>query len=192
MAGTDHRDTDCLPAPEVARDNFRELAELLATSGVDLILMEMMSDPELANIAIEAALATGLPVWVGFSVRSGDSEDLVSYAQPELSATDMLDRIHLDGVQLAGIMHSNVETITPAIELLKLHWQGPLMVYPDSGFFKMPHWQFVDIISLDDFVTYNQKWIGAGVKVVGGCCGLGVEHIEALVQLGADLIKSPT
>ena len=184
MSGTDQRDTDSLPTPEVARNNFREMSELLATSGVDLILMEMMSDPELANIAIEAALATGLPVWVGFSVRLSDSENLISYAQPKLSAPDMLDRIHLDGVQLAGIMHSNVEATTPAIELLKRHWQGPMMVYPDSGYFKMPHWQFVDIISPDHFITYNQKWIEAGVRVVGGCCGLGIEHIEYLAQSG--------
>ena len=44
----------------------------------------------------------------------------------------------------------------------------------------MPHWQFVDIIPVDDFVACSRKWIAAGVQVVGGCCGLGIEHIEAL------------
>ncbi|MDJ0957973.1 MAG: homocysteine S-methyltransferase family protein, partial [Arenicellales bacterium] len=117
-----------------------------------------------------------------------DSGNLVSYAQPGLNAADMFDRIRLDGVQLAGVMHSNVETIAPAIELLKLRWPGPLMAYPDSGYFKMPHWQFVDIISVDDFITYNRKWIDAGVKVVGGCCGLGLEHIESLAKSAVDLI----
>jgi S-methylmethionine-dependent homocysteine/selenocysteine methylase len=47
----------------------------------------------------------------------------------------------------------------------------------------MPHWQFVDTISIDDFVAYNRQWIAAGVQIVGGCCGLGVEHIEALTAL---------
>jgi methionine synthase I (cobalamin-dependent) len=54
------------------------------------------------------------------------------------------------------------------------------MAYPDSGYFKMPHWQFVDILPVDDFVAYSRQWIAAGVQIVGGCCGLGVEHIEAL------------
>ena len=191
MTGTDQRDIDGVPSPQIARGNFREMAELLAENGVDLILMEMMSDPELANIAIEAAVATGLPVWVGFSVRLGKSDQLVAYAQPELSAADMLDRIRLDDVQLAGVMHSNIGTIKPAIELLKLRWSGPLMAYPDSGYFKMPHWQFVDIISVEDFVTYNRKWIDTGVQVVGGCCGLGIEHIESLTRARTGLLNSP-
>jgi homocysteine S-methyltransferase len=92
----------------------------------------------------------------------------------------MLDQINLDGVRVAGVMHSNVNTIAPAIELLKQRWPGPLMAYPDSGYFRMPHWQFVDIIPVEDFVALNRQWIAAGVQVTGGCCGLGVEHINAL------------
>jgi len=180
LARADQRDARVLPAPEVAESNFREMADLLAASGVDLILMEMMSDPELANAAIAAAIATGLPVWVGFSVRAGDSGAPVAYARPELGAAQMLDGISLDGVRVAGVMHSKVDTIAPAIELLKARWSSTLMAYPDSGYFKMPHWQFVDIIAVDDFVAYNRKWVAAGVQVIGGCCGLGIEHIEAL------------
>ncbi len=92
----------------------------------------------------------------------------------------MFDRIPLDGIRVAGLMHSEVNSIAPTIELLKGRWSGPLMVYPDSGYFKMPHWQFVDIIPIADFVALSRKWIAAGVQVVGGCCGLGIEHIEAL------------
>ena len=178
--GADERDARAVPAAEVAEAHFREMAELLAASGVDLILMEMMSDPELANPAIAAAVATGLPVWVGFSVRMGESGTPVAYVRPELSAAEMFDRIPLDGVRVAGVMHSKVNTIGPTIELLKARWSGPLMVYPDSGYFKMPHWQFVDVLPVDDFVAFSRQWTAAGVQIVGGCCGLGVEHIEAL------------
>ncbi len=180
IAGSDERDARAVPPPEVAESNFREMAEVLAASGVDLILLEMMSDPDLANPAIAAAVATGLPVWVGFSVRAGSSGSPVSYTRPELSAAEMFARIPLEGVDVAGLMHSKVNTIAPALEVLKARWPGPLMVYPDSGFFTMPHWQFVDIIPVEDYVTYSRQWIEAGVQVVGGCCGLGVEHIQAL------------
>ncbi len=173
LEGADQRDAHAVPAPEVAEANFREMAELLAASGVDLLLMEMMSDPELANPAIAAAVATGLPVWVGFSVRMGESGNPVAYVRQELSAAEMLDMIPLDGIRVAGVMHSEVNTIAPMIEQLKARWNGPLMVYPDSGYFKMPHWQFVDILPVDDFVAYSRQWIAAGVQIVGGCCGLG-------------------
>ena len=180
VKGADQRDAHAVPTPEIAEANFREMAQLLAASGVDLILMEMMSDPELANPAIAAAVATGLPVWVGFSVRTGESGTPASYVRPDLSAAEMLDMIPLDGIRVAGVMHSKANTIAPAIELLKARWTGPLMVYPDSGYFKMPHWQFVDVLPVDDFVAFSRQWIAAGVQVVGGCCGLGIEHIEAL------------
>ena len=180
LIGTDHRDTEAIPASRVAKINFEEMAGLLAAGGVDLILMEMMSDPNLANLAITAAVATGLPVWVGFSMRPGKNGEPISYSRHELSASEMLDMIPLDGVRVAGVMHSEVDVVGLAIELLKQRWSGPLMVYPESGHFKMPNWQFVDIISIDDFITYNRRWIADGVQIVGGCCGLGVEHIASL------------
>ena len=43
LEGADQRDAHAIPTPEVTEANFREMAELLAASGVDLILMEMMS-----------------------------------------------------------------------------------------------------------------------------------------------------
>lgn len=184
--GANQRDERAIPTLELAEANFREMADLLAGAGVDILLMEMMSDPELANAAIAAALATGLPVWVGFSVRASDGGMPVAYARPELSAAQMLDAISLDGVRVAGVMHSKVDTIAPTIELLKKRWSGTLMAYPDSGYFKMPHWQFVDIIPVDELVAHTRKWMGAGVQILGGCCGLGVEHIQALTKsLGA-------
>jgi S-methylmethionine-dependent homocysteine/selenocysteine methylase len=47
--------------------NYREQAELLAEAGADLIALEMIDNVERAAPAIRAALATGLPIWVGFS-----------------------------------------------------------------------------------------------------------------------------
>ena len=45
-----------------------EQAEILAESGVDFLLMEnMWADNESRVVATEAAQATGLPVWVGFT-----------------------------------------------------------------------------------------------------------------------------
>ena len=43
--------------------------ENLAAAGVDLIMMEMMRDRDYSVWASKAALATGLPVWIGISVE---------------------------------------------------------------------------------------------------------------------------
>ena len=171
------------PAPEVAEARFREMATLLADAGVDLLLMEMMSNPDLAVPAIRAARDTGLPVWVGFSVRDGEDGTLVSRSRHDLSVQRMLAEIPLDGIPVAGIMHSSVTDTSRSLPLLQECFDGVLMAYPDSGFFRMPHWQFVDIIEPDALVDEARAWLDDGVQVIGGCCGLGLEHIQALATL---------
>ncbi len=178
--GTDRRSGAGVPDPPTARAHFREMAGLLADAGVDLILMEMMSDPDLANPAIESALATGLPVWVGFSARADGDGRPVSYARPDLPFEEMLAAIDFQGAGVAGVMHSNVLVTGAALDALRTRWNGPLMAYPDSGHFTMPHWHFENVIPPHEFARIARGWVDAGVTVVGGCCGLGLEHIESL------------
>ena len=58
-----------------------------------------------------------------------------------------------------------------------------MSAYPDSGFFRMPEWQFTDIIAPADLVGEARHWIAKGARVLGGCCGLGIDHIAALADL---------
>ncbi len=41
-------------------------------------------------------------------------------------------------------------------------------------------------MSPDEDVAQAQRWIEAGATIVGGCCGIGVEHIRRL----ADSLKN--
>ena len=77
-------------------------------------------------------------------------------------------------------MHTPSNDIGDAITILKAAFDGPLMAYPDSGFFKMPNWQFEDVIPTTTFLGFAEAWIRQGVQIVGGCCGLSPEHIAAL------------
>ena len=72
-------ETDREKRPEVATAgaSFREQAEILAGAGVDLIILEMMRDITYTAAALDAATATGLPVWVGFSVSSSATGEIV-------------------------------------------------------------------------------------------------------------------
>lgn len=179
--GTDQRIVSrAVPAPAVARARFIELAELLADSGAEMLLLEMMSDPELANPALEAATATGLPVWLGYSVRRSPDGQLRAYSRPDLRAQEMFEAIPAGDAQVAGIMHSSAHATTEALAELRKHWSGTTMAYPDSGYFTMPNWHFEDVMPPHEFVTCCQRWLASDVQIVGGCCGLGIEHIEAL------------
>ena len=59
-------------------------------------------------------------------------------------------------------------------------WNRPVGAYPTAGRFVMPNWQFTDEISPEDFASEAEGWVALGVRVVGGCCGIGAEHVRAL------------
>ncbi len=178
--GTQKRQERPLPSVDEMQANFAEIAQTLKASGVDMIMLEMMSDPALAVHAIAAALDTGLPVWMGVSVKMSDDNKLLAYSRPDIGFEDMCAQLIDPRLGAVGIMHSSINYVMPAIEVIRRHFNGPLMAYPDSGYFTMPQWNFKDIISPEDFAREAQTWFDDGVQVLGGCCGMGVEHIAAL------------
>jgi len=173
------------PYSGVGREKFcaalHEAAGLLKDGGCDLILLEMMYHPQRFQCVLEAALATGLPVWAGFSARRGENGEVLSFfGEDNIPLEELTSLLPPKGIDAAGIMHSNVNITGPALDILRRSFKGPLYAYPDSGFFRIPNWQFEDIISPPELTAYAIDWIADGVSAVGGCCGLSVEHIEAL------------
>lgn len=180
IPGTSIDDPGQFPSHSEALAAFGELAGILCAAGVDLIILEMMYHPGLAPIALHAALETGLPVWFGLSARRTGDGRTVSFEQSrDVPLDDIAELIPRDDVDVVGCMHTNVDILGETLPVLRRHFAGPLMVYPDSGYFEMPEWNFVDVISPAMLERYYRDWISQGVQVIGGCCGLGVEHIEA-------------
>jgi homocysteine S-methyltransferase len=170
--------------PPVARmtEMLHEQAGHLARAGADLIVLEMMRDVDYATGAVDAARATGLPVWVGFSCRraaDGTVRMFSGFGDPLLLA-DVVGPVMARGGSVLAVMHSEVGDTGPALEVARRHWTGPLAAYPESGYFEMPSWRFVDVITPEDLVTHAERWLGQGVQILGGCCGLGPEHIRLL------------
>lgn len=180
-AGSDRPDLDREPPPESMRAAFHELAGLLRDAGCDLIMLEMMYYPQRIPLAFEAALATGLPVWAGFTARRDEQNQIVSFA-PERSIpfADLLTILDEHEVQAAGLMHTPADVTGDAIGILRKRYGGPLMAYPDSGYFRMPNWQFEDVIEPAALVEFARTWVDDGVQILGGCCGLSPDHIAAL------------
>jgi S-methylmethionine-dependent homocysteine/selenocysteine methylase len=174
-------DNSSEPRAEKARDNYRGQAEILAESGVDVIVLEMMRDLEQTSYAMEAAVATGLPVWVGFSCKTTD-ESTVVLRDGNHTLAEALEQIPPLGASLVSIMHTLAEDTPPALREVTSRWSGPVGAYPHSGQFIMPNWQFVNMISPEDFTRQAQGWTGMGVQLIGGCCGIGPEHIRLLKE----------
>lgn len=98
----------------------------------------------------------------------------------EHTLAEALEQIPSLGVSVVSIMHTLTEDAPPALREVTERWSGPVGAYPYSGEFIMPNWQFIDMISPEDFAAAAQEWLEMGVQLIGGCCGIGPEHIRLL------------
>jgi S-methylmethionine-dependent homocysteine/selenocysteine methylase len=177
--GSDRESTAKPWSRDQTRDLMRAKADALAAAGADLIIMEMMRDIDYSVWATEAALATGLPVWVGISLETKATGKLSGYSRPDQPAQDVIAALAALKPQAMAIMHTSVADTDLALPLAAALYDGPLGVYPESGHFKMPDWQFADLTPAE-FVTACTRWRSSGVAMLGGCCGIGPDHISAL------------
>ncbi len=163
---------------------FKRKADNLAAGGADLIMMEMMRDGDYAVWATEAAIATGLPVWVGISVEKRDAWRTRGLGAAKIGcSTDIVPRCWPQpGPHVISIMHTSPNDTGEAMDIVRKHWKGPLGAYPESGYFTMPDWQFVDIIAPDELVSKIQDVEGSRARrssAVAAASGLNISRHSA-------------
>lgn len=165
-----------------ARLLFQRKAEGFAEAGVDLIMMEMMRDGDYAVWATEAALDTGLPVWAGLSAEPSKSGGLQGWGRDDWPFDEVVKRLAAAKPHVISVMHTSPNDTDEALRIAAKHWDGPLGAYPESGYFTMPDWQFVDIITPADLAAKARIWKSLGATILGGCCGIGPDHIALLAK----------
>ena len=162
-----------------ARALFRMKANGLKAAGVDLIMMEMMRDTDYSLWASEAAMETGLPVWIGISVERADGE-LKGFGRNDQRLADVAPALAALEPAAMSIMHTSPNETDEALTMLRQYYAGPIGAYPECGYFKAPNWVFVDTIAPDDLAAKCRDWQALGATFFGGCCGIGPEHIGCL------------
>jgi homocysteine S-methyltransferase len=164
--------------------SFSEQAKLFQDKGCDLIILEMMYHPNRILPAFKAANKTDLPVWAGFSIRRNNHGEIVNWTKhSDYRFLDTIQILNDFNIDVSGIMHSSIDVIEDGINIIKDHYKGLIMVYPDSGEWVSPNWEFDTVIKPKDFLEEAKKWKKLGVNMIGGCCGLSVDHIKELNYL---------
>ena len=153
-------------------------SELLAESGVDLILVETMNSIGEATAAIRAAVGTGLRVVAGF----------VSWERDRILSGEPLGEAAARALE-AGASVVGVNCVPPSS--LSDAWAclaplgAPLFVAPNLGE-PEPETGFAraEEVGPEDFCACLAPWITppseSPVALVGGCCGTTPAHIRAL------------
>ncbi|HKR70929.1 MAG TPA: homocysteine S-methyltransferase family protein [Streptosporangiaceae bacterium] len=162
---------------------FREQAELLAEAGADLIALEMIGGRGYGTAAVQAAMETGLPVWLGVSpFREPDG---TLGMQPEYGDGDTLEQLvsalATPGLAAITVMRAQPEVTMDAIDIVRRHYAGPIGVYAETGEWTPPNWEFTGL-SPSQYLAEATTWAGCGAQLIGGCCGVGPEHIALLAS----------
>ena len=184
-------DPGARPPPEGEYRAYAELAGLFASEGVDLVLLEMLQAPAQVERSCRAVQATGLPFMAGLSCRlsaraTGANgarrarERLVSFDDPDVAFEPVLDAALAYAPDAIAIMHSPIDAMLPALELLRTRWRGPMGAYAEIPYPEDPEGHGAARPAPDAYAAAAQSWVSAGARIVGGCCGTTPAHIAAV------------
>ncbi len=157
---------------EVAFDVFLEQANLLVKCGVDLILIETMSNLREADIALRASTQiTSAPVIVNLAFGEGFAHH--EKISPE-SFSDFFSRKSPFGIgtNCGGAPEDSIE----ATRRMRKFWKGPLLAEPSGGNPVIEDGKPVWFTSPKDFAEIALKLRSAGANLIGSCCGTTPEH----------------
>lgn len=167
----------------VALEEHRAHARDLAAAGVDLLLIETMPTIAEAEIALEAAQETGLPVTVGFvcaPLASGEPVRLMS-GEPLAEAAR---RVALGRPDALFVNCASPEVIAAALPVLREASSLPVGAYANVGQVDDEvGWSPSGNVGGEGYAEHAREWLALGAQIVGGCCGTHPEHTAALRRL---------
>jgi S-methylmethionine-dependent homocysteine/selenocysteine methylase len=165
---------------------YREQAELLAES-VDLILCETMSSAAESYAAAHAAVQTGKPVWVSWTLHEQEAGRLRSGESIE-EAVAMLADLPVTGFLANCCPPEAIERAMPALVATGARFVGG---YANTFLPAPPDWTLGEEglrglrhdLDPEAYVERTSAWLDAGAMVIGGCCGTRPAHIARLKRL---------
>jgi len=175
----------------------QRLAELVAglAPHVDLWLIETQSSTREALTALAATAGRGKPVFVSYTLRDDDGRS----GPPELrsgeAVADAVATTLSGGVDAILFNCSQPEAMGEAVIAARkvIDASGRrdvrLGVYANAFLPEPPSdAPYAGISTLRDdldpehYLAWIQRWLSDGADVVGGCCGIGPEHIAAIAR----------
>ncbi|KAF8073169.1 yitJ [Scenedesmus sp. PABB004] len=188
-----------LPNDAALASEYAELADALAPH-VDLFLAETLSTAAEAHAALQATAGRGKPVWVSFTLedsararlRGGEplaeaaaglaaqghaAAVLVNCCAPGAAAAALPVLLrHAPPGALVGCYANGFRTTTSAwLRGGEADEAGAELLQPDPG-----EYDAEGAITPAAYLGHALAWRAAGACIIGGCCGVGPEHMALL------------
>src|SRR3954466_9488513 len=167
------------------RETIRLLARLFADepSPPDLVLVETLSvlRPSLFE-TVEELISIGLPVWLSFrrcrhGVCGVYGEHWGGPEGDEFGrAARRFEQMGVGALLVNCIPPDHVDGM---VSYLRDFTDLPLGVYPNLGYYTNAGWQFAQGVGGEEYASMALRWRQEGAQIVGGCRGVGPDHIAA-------------
>jgi homocysteine S-methyltransferase len=155
---------------------FREQARGLMDGGVDLFVLETFRDVNEIGAAIRAVRSLGDRPIVAQMTTEEDGNSLDGVA-PETFVPDLERR----GADVVGLNCSvGPAAMLETIERMSHVAHVRLSAQPNAGRPREIEGRNIYLCSPDYMASYARRFINAGVRLVGGCCGTTPDHIRAI------------
>lgn len=182
--------------PTDLEDAFTRQAKALAAGGVDGFIIETMTALDEAAIAIEAvkSVSGDLPVFASFAFDRAGGDYRTMMGLDVRSAASKAVFLGVDAVgfncgsatldeyvELAKKFVSEITTLEKT-QATSDERRVTIFAEPNAGKPELIDGKAVYKVSPEDFASAAEKIHSAGVNIIGGCCGTGPEHIEAIAK----------
>lgn len=176
---------------EETRNAFREQIAALIEGGVDLLMFETFGYIEELHQALLAARDVDAKIPLVAQVTVDEDSNALDGSTPEIFAP----RLEALGADVIGCNCSvGPVAMLEAMERIRAVTSLPLAAQPNAGIPRSVDGRNIYLCSPEYMASYARKFIAAGVRLVGGCCGTTPEHIRVMksaLRVGEARAKVP-
>jgi methionine synthase I (cobalamin-dependent)/5,10-methylenetetrahydrofolate reductase len=162
---------------EEAREAFRQQIETLVEGGVDLLILETFGYLEEIHQAMLAARDVSKTLPIVAQVTIDEDGNCLDGSDPQT----FVSRLEEWGADVIGCNCSvGPVAMLDAMERVRAATSLPLAAQPNAGIPRSVEGRNIYLCSPEYMASYARKFVAAGVRLVGGCCGTTPEHIRVM------------
>ena len=160
-----------------AFDIFAKTVAAGVKAGVDLILVETMTDLYESKAAVLASMESGLPVVL--TTAYDETHKLLTGADPKT----VVAAAEGWGVSCVGVNCSlGPDEMMGIVDELYKYASIPVVVNPNAGLPRTENGKTVYDVTPELFTESMKKIAAKGARVLGGCCGTTPAHIAEMID----------
>jgi methionine synthase I (cobalamin-dependent) len=169
-------------SPDAVVAAFRQQAAALLEGGADVILVETMSDPAEAGLAVRAARAVGAELVIAtysFQQSTAGFRTMMGTTVAAALAAVLAAGADVVGAN-CGTELSLDDYVRLTAELAAAAAGRPVIVQPNAGSPRLVDGKIRYDTSAAQFAAAAPRLLARGARLVGGCCGSTPAHIAAM------------